>query len=245
MRGEKLITKDPISHTPQGGIMRFVFCSIILFYLFLAACTKPTPPIPAYQFEPPDRQLNYLTDVEPILNKRCTVCHSCYNSPCQLKLSSWDGLERGASKEKIYNSSRLKTMDPSRLFIDAQSTREWREKGFYSVIMQDETQKYDESILYTLLEHKRISPDVSGDYFPEAYDLTCAKDGNELKKYLKKHPTRGMPFGFPPLKQDEFNTITGWLMQGAKGPTPEEQSALKAIPIIDQDMINKWERFFQ
>jgi hypothetical protein len=105
--------------------MRYVLCSIILIYIFLAACAKPTPPMPAYQFEPPTRQLSYLTDVEPILNKRCTVCHSCYNSPCQLKLSSWDGLERGASKEKIYNGSRLKTMDPSRLFIDAQSTREW------------------------------------------------------------------------------------------------------------------------
>ena len=222
--------------------MRFLCCSIILSYLFLAACTKPTPPMPAYQFEPPTRQLSYLADVEPILKKRCVVCHSCYNSPCQLKLSSWDGLERGASKEKIYNSSRLKTMDPSRLFIDAQSTREWREKGFYTV-MQDETQKYDESILYTLLDHKRISPDVSGDYFPEANDLTCAKDGTELKKYLKKHPNRGMPFGFPPLKQDEFNTITGWLMQGAQGPTPVEQSALRKIPIPDQNMIDKWESF--
>jgi hypothetical protein len=223
--------------------MRFLCYSIILSFLFLAGCTKPTPQMPAYQFEPPTRQLSYLTDVEPILNKRCTVCHSCYNSPCQLKFSSWEGLERGASKEKIYNSSRLKTMEPSRLFIDAQSTREWRDKGFYSV-MQEETQKYDESILYTLLEHKRISPEVSGDYFPEAGDLTCAKDGTELKKYLKKHPNRGMPFGFPPLKQDEFNTITGWLMQGAQGPTPEQLTALKAIPIIDQDMINKWERFF-
>ena len=201
--------------------MRFLCCFIILSYLFLAACTKPTPQMPAYQFEPPTRQLSYLADVEPILNKRCTVCHSCYNSPCQLKFSSWEGLERGASKEKIYNSSRLKTMEPSRLFIDAQSTSEWRDKGFYSV-MQEETQKYDESILYTLLEHKRISPEVNGDYFPEAGDLTCAKDGTELKKYLKKHPNRGMPFGFPPLKQDEFNTITGWLMQGAQGPTPEQ-----------------------
>jgi hypothetical protein len=109
--------------------------------------------------------------------------------------------------------------------------------------MQDETQKYDESILYTLLEHKRISPDVSGDYFPEANDLTCAKDGNELKKYLKKHPNRGMPFGFPPLKQDEFNTITGWLMQGAQGPTPEQQSALRKVLMPDQNMIDKWERF--
>ncbi len=222
--------------------MRLLFCSIILLYLFLAGCAAPVPQTPAYKFEPPARQLNYLIDVEPILVKRCVVCHSCYNSPCQLKLSSWDGLDRGASKEKIYNGARLKTMDPSRLLVDAHSTEEWREKGFFSV-KQDEKQEYDESIMYMLLDHKRLSPDVSGEYFSEASDLTCAENGNELKEYLKKHPNRGMPFGFPPLKQAEFNTVAGWLMQGAQGPNPEQQDALTAIPKEDLGMLGKWEGF--
>jgi hypothetical protein len=222
--------------------MRFLLCVIVLLFLFLTGCATPPPQIPAYQFEPPTRKLDYFTDVEPVLVKRCVVCHSCYNSPCQLKLSSWDGLERGASKEKVYNAARLKTMDPSRLFVDAHSTGEWRDKGFKNV-MQETSQQYDESILYTLLDHKRLSPKVSGDYFPEANDLTCAENGAELKDFLKKHPNRGMPFGFPPLKQEEFNTVSGWLMQGAHGPTPEQQVALKAIPSEDQGMITKWERF--
>jgi hypothetical protein len=226
--------------------MRLLFCSVLLLYLFLAGCAAPVPPVPptpAYQFEPPSRQLSYLVDVEPILVKRCVVCHSCYNSPCQLKLSSWDGLDRGASKEKIYNGSRLKTMDPSRLLVDAHSTGEWREKGFFSV-KQEGTQEYDESAMYMLLDHKRLSPDVSGDYFSEASDLTCAENGTELKEYLKKHPNRGMPFGFPPLKQAEFNTVAGWLMQGARGPDQEQQNALKAIPQKDLGMLEKWEVFF-
>ncbi len=222
--------------------MRLLFCSIILLYLFLAGCAAPVPQTPAYKFEPPARQLNYLIDVEPILVKRCVVCHSCYNSPCQLKLSSWDGLDRGASKEKIYNGARLKTMDPSRLLVDAHSTEEWREKGFFSV-KQDEKQEYDESIMYMLLDHKRLSPDVSGEYFSEASDLTCAENGNELKEYLKKHPNRGMPFGFPPLKQAEFNTVAGWLMQGAQGPNLKQQDALTAIPKEDLGMLGKWEGF--
>jgi len=109
--------------------MRFLFSTIILLSLFLAGCAKPIPQVPAYQFEPPTRNLNYIVDVEPVLVKRCVVCHSCYNSPCQLKLSSWGGLDRGASKKKIYNGGRLKTMDPSRLLMDAHSTDEWRKKG--------------------------------------------------------------------------------------------------------------------
>lgn len=223
--------------------MRFLLLVVTLIALMLASCATPPPPQdPAYQFLPPTREVSYLTDVEPVLVKRCVVCHSCYNSPCQLKLSSWDGLERGASKEKVYNGGRLKTMDPSRLLVDAHSADEWRQKGFTSVT-PEENQDYADSIMYLLLDHKRLSPDVVGEYYPEASDLTCAEDSDELKKYLKKHPNNGMPFGFPPLTNEEFNTIAGWLSQGARGPSAEEQQALKAVPDADQLMVEKWEDF--
>lgn len=222
--------------------MRNLLTAVALMLLFLASCAQPPPQTPVYQFQPPTRPLNYLVDVEPVLVKRCVVCHSCYNSPCQLKLSSWDGLERGASKEAIYNAGRLKTMDPSRLLVDAHSTEEWREKGFSSVI-QEEGQSHSDSIMYMLLDHKRLSPDVVGSYYPEASDLTCAENDDELKKYLKKHPNNGMPFGFPPLTNEEFNAVVGWLAQGAKGPSAEEQEKLKAVPHEDQQMIDKWEAF--
>ncbi len=118
--------------------MRILLTAVTLLVLFLAGCATPPPPQDAaYQFVPPTREVNYLADVEPVLVKRCVVCHSCYNSPCQLKLSSWDGLERGASKEQVYNSGRLKTMDPSRLLVDAHSAEEWRQKGFTSVTAEE------------------------------------------------------------------------------------------------------------
>ena len=53
-----------------------------------------------------------------------------------------------------------------------------------------------------------------------------------------------MPFGFPPLKQEEYNIIAGWLAQGAHGPTDEEQQLLKAISPEDQGAVEKWEAFF-
>ncbi|MFT5728104.1 MAG: hypothetical protein ACI8PB_002256 [Desulforhopalus sp.] len=223
--------------------MRLLFYAVPLLFILLSGCAKPpVPQNPAYQFEPPTRELSYLADVEPVLVKRCVVCHSCYNSPCQLKLSSWDGLERGASKEMIYNGGRLKTMDPSRLLIDAHSESEWRKKGFFTV-KQEQSQEYTDSMMYMLLDHKRIAPAVRGEYFSEATDLTCSENKSELKSYLKKHPNRGMPFGFPPLTQQEFNTVAGWLSQGAHGPSAEEQIALKAVVPKDQAMIKKWEKF--
>ena len=242
-RNDHVITVGCDSLSIQGEAMRFFPFVAVLIFLFLTGCATPPPQTPAYQLEPPRRQLDYLSDVKPVLEKRCVVCHSCYNSPCQLKMSSWEGLDRGASKESIYNGSRLKTMEPSRLFVDAHSTGEWRKKGFYNV-KQEGSQTYDESMLYMLLDHKRLSPNVSGEYFPEADDLTCAETGTELKSYLKKHPNRGMPFGFPPLSQEDFNTVAGWLIQGAHGPSSEQQDALQTIPVKDQKMVDKWEKFF-
>lgn len=37
----------------------------------------------------------YLHTVKPILESRCVVCHGCYDAPCQLKLSSPEGIDRG------------------------------------------------------------------------------------------------------------------------------------------------------
>ena len=64
--------------------------------LFLAGCgQKALPPVP---FVKPLQPIDYLSEVRPVLVKRCVVCHSCYNSPCQLKLSSFEGLDRGRVK---------------------------------------------------------------------------------------------------------------------------------------------------
>lgn len=220
--------------------MRLLFFSLI--FLALAACAPKPPPPVAVRI--PDRPIDYLTEVKPVLDRRCVVCHSCYNSPCQLKLSSFDGLDRGASKKKIYNATRLKTMDPTRLFIDARSTREWRQKGFTSVTASSAGPGFNDSFMLELLRHKMDNPKSTGEYFSEAEDLTCAENTSELGGYLKKHPNRGMPFGFPPLKQEEFAAIAGWLAQGAQGPSPEEQSLLEAPDRKDLGAMQRWEEFF-
>jgi len=51
--------------------------------------------------------LSYRADIQPILERRCVVCHACYDAQCQLKLSAWEGVARGASKQKVYDGARL------------------------------------------------------------------------------------------------------------------------------------------
>ena len=78
--------------------------------------------------------VGYWQDVKPILETRCIVCHGCYDAPCQLDLSATEGIERGANKELVYNAGRLLAVEPTRLFVDAQSPAEWRKKQFYPVL---------------------------------------------------------------------------------------------------------------
>lgn len=152
------------------------------------------------------QNVSFEKDIQPILDKRCVVCHSCYNSPCQLKLSSFEGLTRGATKEEIYKN-RIKPASPSRLFIDASAEKGWTDLGFYSVL-----KKYDQTtIMARLLEQKQIKPNNIGTYEPENDKLQCAKDMEELNKYLVKNPYHGMPYGFPSLDKKEHDILISWL----------------------------------
>jgi hypothetical protein len=78
----------------------------------------------------PAEPISFNEQVKPILDQRCVVCHGCYDAPCQLKLSSYEGLERGANPQKVYDGARILPADPTRLFVDAKTTRDWRGKGF-------------------------------------------------------------------------------------------------------------------
>ena len=100
--------------------MKNIFFIAITALLFSACSVKPLEPI---MVEASQQRVDYIKDVKPILDKRCVVCHSCYNSPCQLKLSSFEGLDRGSSKERVYLAERLFAQDPSRLFVDAKNTK--------------------------------------------------------------------------------------------------------------------------
>lgn len=119
-----------MAHVRPVGLNQLRNCASILIAAaaLQAGCSaRPAEPVSVPM---PSRLIDYQFDVKPILDRRCVVCHSCYNSPCQLKLSSYEGVDRGASKKAIYNGTRLTTMDPTRLFTDAQTTEEWRQKDF-------------------------------------------------------------------------------------------------------------------
>jgi len=215
----------------------------ILLFLFLVGCSAPAPhPIKVSISE---KKINYLKDVKPILDKRCVSCHSCYNSPCQTKLSSFEGVDRGASKLLVYDAMRLEAKEPTRLFIDAQTTQQWRQRDFYSITDSfDANTTHNDSIMLHLLHDKKINPEVVGSYKPESDELICPRDKKELGEYFEDKPNHGMPYGFPAIKDSEYHTLAQWLAQGAHGPTSKEQKEITTPSKKAQLEIQKWEDFF-
>lgn len=188
----------------------------------------------------------YTNDVKPIIEQRCSVCHGCYDAPCQLKLTSLEGIDRGASKDLVYDGARLLEAEPSRLNIDATSTQDWRNKGFFPVLNEREQSPLanrQAGLMYRLLEQKRQHPQPSEALLPDSFTLgtyrehQCPK-AEELNAFQARNPLWGMPYALPGLSDKEHTTLTTWLDAGA--PMPEA----KPLPAEYATKVEQWEAFF-
>ncbi|WAK03536.1 fatty acid cis/trans isomerase [Methylobacter sp. YRD-M1] len=193
----------------------------------------------------PFRQVSYYNDVKPILDSRCVACHSCYDSPCQLKLSSFEGIDRGASKKAVYDHERLIAQEPSRLYIDETTTADWRMKGFFPVLNEQLSSPEDNlnnSLIARLIQLKRDNPLPSSGKLPKSIELDLERSLqcpslDEFEKYQRDHPLWGMPYGLPPLTPNQENTLLSWLREGAKADIQ-----LPLSPAATAE-IEKWEQF--
>jgi hypothetical protein len=239
--------------------------ALLLILLFITGCASLIYTAPDYQAlygasAPKQRiltpeqvilaqqqhKISFTHDVKPILDSRCVACHGCYDAPCQLKLGSIDGIDRGATKQLVYDSARLHPAKPTRLFIDADTTTEWRTKDFYPILNErtdSSTANLDNSVLAKLLDLKRTHPQPATGKLGDDYDLTMDRElqcptVDEFPKYQHEHPQWGMPYAMPALSLQEDGIIKQWLQEGAKvEPLP---------PLSNQAVaeVAKWEQYF-
>jgi hypothetical protein len=208
----------------------------------LAACRKQQPgelpplDVSTGAFAPLERTVSFDKDVKPVLESRCVVCHACYDAPCQLLLSSPEGAERGATKQTVYDASRLKAAPPTRMFVDARSTEEWRAREFFSVLSPEDP------LLLSMLALGRAHPPAEGQKLPPEVELdidrtlSCPAPG-EFQAYAREHPRGGMPYGTAPLRDQEIQMLATWVKQGAAAPPPPE------IPARARQQVDRWEAF--
>jgi len=219
-----------VSATSRGAML------LPLLALVLGnTCVSPHDGSPALNLpQPLERPLSdpEADAVRHVVERRCMVCHACYDAPCQLVLASPDGLLRGASKDPVYHASRLLAARPTRLGIDAQTPSEWHKLGFFPVT--ESRADGSPSPLLAMLALGAVhdfAPDqpLPGD-FPLDRDraLSCPR-AEEFPAYAAEHPNGGMPYGMARLSDEEYRILGEWAASGAPArpppPLPADLSA--------------------
>ena len=199
----------------------------------------------------------FVDEVLPVFAKRCASCHGCIDSPCQLKLTSYEGIKRGAIAENVF-STRLWADESTRMedhretledgTVDYARTEDgWRNRGFYSV-----TNGGEQSVMAQLLDPAHeLTPDGGLSRALELYenglrqrDFECV--GEQAATSLLLHDDilapRAMPFGCPRLDDEHFETLSTWLRDGAPGPSKETEVLLAQSS--SPDTVDLWEAFF-
>jgi Fatty acid cis/trans isomerase (CTI) len=198
----------------------------------------PTNPLPDTSVKA-STDSSYAATIQPLFDRRCVVCHSCFDAPCQLNLQSFQGLDRGANPKPVYMPLRPEAIAPTRMFQDAQSTSEWQTKfGFFPVLTRNSASSGDPdaSLLVRSVEQRVASP--GGGPFDATGLQLCPKSVDALNIELRLKPERGMPFGFPPLAADEVNALRGYIQRGAAGVSAPSEGAATNVETT------KWEAFF-
>ncbi|MET0390389.1 MAG: fatty acid cis/trans isomerase [Polyangiales bacterium] len=219
--------------------------------LLFASCTTTTPlsrmpdsrdTVPAVKPVAIAPVAATWSEAQHVLESRCVVCHGCYDAPCQLKLESYAGAVRGGTTTPVYDGSRLRAADPTRLGVDARLVSEWRARGFHTVIPDAPEADRQNSVLLRMLALKSahpLAPDVD---YPKTFTLeldrkaSCAT-ADQFNDFAREHPAWGMPYALPEISEKEYGILEGFIAAGAPNdPEPP-------LPAAVQAAIAEWEEY--
>ncbi|BES72784.1 fatty acid cis/trans isomerase [Marinobacter nanhaiticus D15-8W] len=220
---------------------------LVLLSGLIYACSQ----IPTYDNPQPlvaiNQTYSYQEDIRPIFESKCIACHGCYDAPCQLKLTSAEGVERGASPLPVYDGSRLEDMMPTRLGVDALNATDWRGKGFFSVLHGEAAgalDARDTAVLFKMIELGRGHPLPANSRVPEDVRLGIGRAQScptlsGFADYAEANPHGGMPFATTGLTDQEYQTLSTWIAEGAvTEPAPYAPRA------AERAAVERWESFF-
>jgi hypothetical protein len=234
------------------------FFKLLLLFIFISGCATITyiELDDRYGFSNPIHRSNVTTitpqqselfhnQVRPILENRCIVCHGCYDAPCQLKMESIAGIERGANKTVVYDGARLQAIPVTNIQGNPKTIDQWRSEEFYPILnerQQSPQANLASSLMYQMLQLKRNNPLPDEVILSKAFDVSLNRQQecptiDEFKHYQENNPLGGMPYALPNLPDDEYQQLTLWLAEGAKMPAATAPSATELV------MVEKWETF--
>jgi Fatty acid cis/trans isomerase (CTI) len=125
-------------------------------------------------------------------------------------------LQRGASKIEAIHPTRLKSIAPTRLGIDARSPEEWHKKGFFPVA--DEKA----NVLLSMINSGTAGAPTD----TVAESRTCPANAGEVRQMASSSPEKMMPYGLPPLTPAERGVLVSWAQNGQKPPAAKPSGEL-------------------
>lgn len=187
------------------------------------------------------QKVDYQSDIRPIIEQKCIACHGCFDAPCQLKLEGSAGLVRGATNLQVYSGTRTEAAQPTRLYVDAQTEKQWRELDFHSIL--DNTDSLS-PLLYRMLKLGRTNNFAPNSKLSDDIDIGIRRSyscptSDEFDDYADKHPHGGMPYVISGLSKKEFNLIDRWIQDGAS----VSKNNLE-LTVNEQSHIDRIEHYF-
>lgn len=205
------------------------------------------------RLDPWDGEDAFLDEVQPVLAQRCVTCHSCGDSPCQLKFSSFEALSRGSNEDNLYaprvfgidheynpqNIDHGRVMGENGLVDFAKTEETWRDLDFYSVINRGT----DAVLARVLTEAQDATTSLD-----QSYEVGQSLNGRKFECVGSDNPReskmvgRAMPLGMPALPEAGTATMLEWLDAGAAPLTDEAQRGV-GTP-ANAAAVEEWENFF-
>lgn len=217
--------------------MQFIIILVVLCFISVGNPAKATSQPPAQQAVFLEADF-YSKQIQPIFDSRCLACHSCFNAPCQLNLQNFEGFLRGASNLNVYDGTRINSVEPTRLWVDAHGD-EWRKKGFFPI---STSVNPDENLFFQITQLRSLNPTKPVTKQVAATQV-CPKNMNDFRQIEKTSRELGMPYGLPALSKEQLQTLEKWVRAGTPGPTIEQQNEAKEIPALLLKQVRKWEKF--
>jgi len=162
--------------------------------------------------ETQELKVDNYTKVQKIFNARCIACHACYESPCQLNLQSFAGLQRGVLKIDIFNRYRINEIPPTRLYEDGSTLEDWKNLGFHDVIGNSTSSVLLNAVVKGSNSNRQELPNN----YPE--ERQCINHDTENLITQLTNPHLAMPYNLPGLSETEVATIKAWVNEGAIPP---------------------------
>jgi len=215
----------------------------VLFAVLSDPLSKTAPNHSSGTIEQPISTAFNKNVVLDVIQNRCSVCHGCYDAPCQLRMTSPEGIARGASKQAIYNPSRMSEAPLTRLGVDAQTEDEWEKLGFFNVKPAAMTANAQSSLLWQMMALGKQHPVPENAPLPKSVDLditrqlTCPAP-DEFDLYEQNNVFGGMPYATAPLPEAEFTALESWIAAGAPALENEPEDISRVA-----GQVADWESF--